>query len=71
MTLSPAGTQTIIANLRASGQTSRADYLQMMADKIAELEAIEAAARAFVFADGRSNPPEKYAALKALLECEE
>lgn len=38
------------------------------AAELARLQAIEAAARAFVNEDGRGNPPEKYAALKAALE---
>ncbi len=38
------------------------------AAELARLRASEAAARAFVAADGRDNPPALYAALKELLE---
>lgn len=36
--------------------------------ELEHLRAVHEAARLFVLADGRSNPPEKYQALKALLE---
>jgi hypothetical protein len=44
------------------------NFAEQVSAELKRLRAIETAARAFVFSDGRSNPPEKYAALKALLE---